>query len=237
MLLSTFLLSFCFDHTVKTTWSWWRFFLKKEYRNLRGKKLNRRQNSLSTYQQCGRKVNYPWLSRIWEAGIIYHSFLHPEWHGILNWEVRNGLGLGLGTDGSVVKNLPADAKGAGSVSGWGKSHVGGNGNSIQYSCLENLTDRGARGLQSMGSQGVTHDWVIEHARTHTECMLQCSWHTCGHTCWHVPESLEIQSWDLVKRQWGSQDSIVMLFSDTEEITLLQRDLALLKLTDHAFPFH
>ena len=30
---------------------------------------------------------------------------------------------------------------------------------LQYSCLENSMDRGAGGLQSMGSQRVRHDWV------------------------------------------------------------------------------
>ena len=118
----------------------------------------------------------------------------------LSWDrgrIRNGLGLGLGTGGSVVKNLPADAEDAGSISGWGKSHGGGNGNSIQYSCLENPMDRGARGLQSIGSQGVTHDWVIEHACTHTESMvpvLPAHMRAQMHTHWHVPESPEIQSW-------------------------------------------
>ena len=33
----------------------------------------------------------------------------------------------------------------------------GNGNSLQYSCLKNLMDRGAWGLQSMGSQRVGHN--------------------------------------------------------------------------------
>ena len=33
----------------------------------------------------------------------------------------------------------------------------GNGNQLQYSCLENPMDRGAWGLQSMGSQSVGHD--------------------------------------------------------------------------------
>ena len=32
-----------------------------------------------------------------------------------------------------------------------------NGNPLQYSCLENSMDRGACGLQSMGSQRVRHD--------------------------------------------------------------------------------
>ena len=34
---------------------------------------------------------------------------------------------------------------------------GGNGNPLQYSCLENPMDRGAGGLQPMGSQRVRHD--------------------------------------------------------------------------------
>ena len=39
-----------------------------------------------------------------------------------------------------------------------KLQVGeGNGTPLQYSCLENPTDRGACGLQSMGSRRVGHD--------------------------------------------------------------------------------
>ena len=44
--------------------------------------------------------------------------------------------------GSVVKNLPTSAGDMGSVSGLGKSPGGGNGNPLQYSCLENPMDRG-----------------------------------------------------------------------------------------------
>ena len=42
--------------------------------------------------------------------------------------------------GSVVKNLPVntgDAEDVGSISGSGRSAGGGNGNPLQYSCLEN----------------------------------------------------------------------------------------------------
>ena len=42
-----------------------------------------------------------------------------------------------------VKNLPANAGEAGSVPGSGRSHGGGNGNPLQYSCLGNRMDRGA----------------------------------------------------------------------------------------------
>ena len=44
--------------------------------------------------------------------------------------------------GSVVKNSPANAGDVGSIPGWGRSPGEGNGNPLQYSCLENPTDRG-----------------------------------------------------------------------------------------------
>ena len=48
------------------------------------------------------------------------------------------------SDGSVVKNPPDSAGDVGSIPGSGRSPGGGNGNPLQYSCLGNLTDRGAR---------------------------------------------------------------------------------------------
>ena len=43
----------------------------------------------------------------------------------------------------VVKNPPANARDTGSIPGLGKSPRGGNGNPLQYSCLENSMDIGA----------------------------------------------------------------------------------------------
>ena len=45
--------------------------------------------------------------------------------------------------GSVVKNLPANEGEVGSIPGWGRSPGVGNGNLLQYSCLENPMDRAA----------------------------------------------------------------------------------------------
>ena len=48
----------------------------------------------------------------------------------------------------MVKNLPAnagDARDMGSIPGSGKSPGVGNGNPLQYSCLENPMDRGEPG--------------------------------------------------------------------------------------------
>ena len=43
----------------------------------------------------------------------------------------------------VVKNLPANAGDTDWIPGSGRSPGGGNGNPLQYSCLENSMDRGA----------------------------------------------------------------------------------------------
>ena len=45
--------------------------------------------------------------------------------------------------GSAVKNSPANSGDAGSIPELGRSPTEGNGNPLQYSCLENHTDRGA----------------------------------------------------------------------------------------------
>ena len=44
--------------------------------------------------------------------------------------------------GSVVTNLPAKAEDTGSVPGSGRPPGEGNGNPLQYYCLENPMDRG-----------------------------------------------------------------------------------------------
>ena len=85
--------------------------------------------------------------------------------------------LGLWEDfsaGAVVKNLPAsagDARDAGSVFRLGRSPGIGNGNPLQYSCLENPMDRGTW-------QATVH--AVTESDT-TECM-----HIRTHTCTHVP---------------------------------------------------
>jgi len=48
--------------------------------------------------------------------------------------------------GAAVKNLPVnagDVRDSGLTSGSGRSPGKGNGNPLQYSCLENSVDRGA----------------------------------------------------------------------------------------------
>ena len=59
--------------------------------------------------------------------------------------------------GSEVKASACNVGDLGSIPGLGRSPVEGNGNPLQYSCLENPMGRGLG--RSMGSQRVGHDWV------------------------------------------------------------------------------
>ena len=68
-----------------------------------------------------------------------------------------------GSSGKESAASARDAGDVGSILGWGRSPGGGNGNPLQYSCLENPTDRGAwwalvhRGHQELDmTEQVTH---------------------------------------------------------------------------------
>ena len=76
---------------------------------------------------------------------------------------------------SVVKNPPAsagDLRDMGSIPGSGRSSGVGNGNPLQYSCLENSMDRG--GLWAT-VHGVTNSWtqLSTHAYTPVSNFLMC----------------------------------------------------------------
>ena len=61
---------------------------------------------------------------------------------------------------TVVKNPPVnvrEARDTGLTPGLGRYVGRGNSNPLQHSCLENYTDRGSGGLQSMGTQRVGHN--------------------------------------------------------------------------------
>ena len=66
----------------------------------------------------------------------------------------------------MVKNTPDNAEDAGSIPRLGRSPGEGNSNPLQYSCLENPMNRGAGGLQSMGSQRVEHALAHIHIQIH-----------------------------------------------------------------------
>ena len=61
----------------------------------------------------------------------------------------------------MVRNLPARTEDMGLIHGSGRSPGVGNGNPLQYSCLENPIVRGTWRVQSMESQRVGHDLVTK----------------------------------------------------------------------------
>ena len=64
--------------------------------------------------------------------------------------------------GSDGKESAFNAGDLGSIPGLGRSPLEGNGNPLQYSCLENSMDRGAGNrLQSMGSQRVGYKRAMD----------------------------------------------------------------------------
>ena len=86
-----------------------------------------------------------------------------------------------------------DIRDAGSIPGSGRSPGEGNGNPLQYSCLENLMDRGVWRATVHGSRRVGHVWsdlahmntiCIYHSSIHYSNILYdiISWHFGGCVC-------------------------------------------------------
>ena len=59
--------------------------------------------------------------------------------------------------------------------GWKDPPEGGNGNLLQYFCLDNPMDRGAYLClhNPMGLQRIEHNWVTEHMHTHSKLNKTC----------------------------------------------------------------
>ena len=71
----------------------------------------------------------------------------------------------------VLEEFACDARDLGSLPGFGRCPGGGNGNPLQYSCLENSMDREACRATVQGLQRVGHNWR-DLARTHAYGYLQ-----------------------------------------------------------------
>ena len=78
----------------------------------------------------------------------------PHWELLIS---VSGAAFPGGSDGKASVYNVGDL---GLIPGWGRFPGWGNGNPLQYSCLENLTDGEAWcRLLSMGSQRVGHKWA------------------------------------------------------------------------------
>ena len=97
--------------------------------------------------------------------LAYH--LHLTFPAVTKaeWEIHWALGvLRPSLGGKEFTWNAGDAGDSVSIPGSGRSPGGGNGNPLQYSCLENPMDRESFRLQSKELQTVRHDWATEHSR-------------------------------------------------------------------------
>ena len=78
---------------------------------------------------------------------------------------RSKCGAGISTLTAILADSGASQvvqwRDLGLIPGLGR-YLGGNGNPLQYSCLENSMDKKSGGLQSTGPQRVRHAWATEH---------------------------------------------------------------------------
>ena len=80
----------------------------------------------------------------WHVAVHGLQRVRHNWATELNWKSRKMRSkVGSFPDGSVVKNLPANAEDKGSIPVLGRSLGEGNSNPLQYSCLEKSMDGGA----------------------------------------------------------------------------------------------
>ena len=101
--------------------------------------------------------------------------------------------------GSVIKNLPVNAGEPGSVLGLGRSPRRGHGNPLQYSCLENPTDRGA---WRATVHGVAKSWtrlkqLSRSSSTHTHTYTYQCIHPHTHTFLYMDTNKDTYSLLLV----------------------------------------
>ena len=74
--------------------------------------------------------------------------------------------------GSDGKESACKAEDLGSIPGWGRSPGGGNGNPLQYSCLENPMDRGTW-------------WTMVHGVTESQTRLSVPTGRCLSSTLHI----------------------------------------------------
>ena len=93
---------------------------------------------------------------------------------VIAWHQLEGVGCPGGMPGKELPANTGDVRDVGLIPGSGRSSAGGHGNPLQYSCLENPTDRGAW-------------WATVHGVTKSQTWLK-RLSTHKQQVWpHVPE--------------------------------------------------
>ena len=115
--------------------------------------------SEANWRKCSAFKGLSWLGQAQQATlpfVISHKGT-VVWCLIKVTLKRKGIIQRL-SHSSVSKESACTAGDLGSFSGLGRCPGEGNGNSLQYSCLENPMDRGAWWAKVHGVTRVGHDW-------------------------------------------------------------------------------
>ena len=123
--------------------------------------------------------------------------------------------------GSMVENLPANAGDVGSFPGLGRSPRGGNGNLLQYSFLENPTDRGAW-WATVHRFAKSWIWLSTHSNSNTDKKV------CGR-CSRVSDC-----WEQRQKDEGNRPVLRALGSSTPEATAFARTLGSVSALGYTF---
>ena len=137
---------------------------------------------MCVYGKCSFSHSFPlwvlikywvWLLVLYHRPSVYlfHTHTHAYTYMYINSSVYV-RGFPGSTSDKNPPPMPEDPRGPGSIPGSGRSPGVGNGNSLQYSCLENFMEEEPGGLQSMGPQRVGQDWAqIQHMFTSNSQVL------------------------------------------------------------------
>ena len=109
----------------------------------------------SSFLQASSLNSHGFFSECLQKSLSLPFLIRPAWISLdrdpvfmITFNLNNLLKtlLGASQKALAIKNLPAnvgDVRDVDSIPGLGRSPGGGYDNPLQYSCLENLTDRGA----------------------------------------------------------------------------------------------
>ena len=105
---------------------------------------------------------------------------------------REALGHGCFPSGSLAKNSPAITGVLGLIPGSGRSPGGRHGNPLQYSCLGNAMDRGAR-WDTVHGVARSQMWLSTLAHTERTQAKSCKRQGMGSGTWSSDRLWELHS--------------------------------------------
>ena len=107
------------------------------------------------------RILWGWLPKTYAVGLWENNSETPISHNFLIFSLGCYKGFPDGSAGKESACNAGDTRDTGLILGSGRSPKEGNGNALQYSCLENPTDREAWQSTIQRSQRVGHNWATK----------------------------------------------------------------------------